>query len=187
MKKEEEEEEQEQEEEGNEEEDQKDEKDENQAEKKNENEGEHEIQLRQEIEVEGNNNNEEVKKNKAEYYLSPEIKVNVEWFKDGNENVDILFSTNSNKKLALHWGVSNANSQGNWSHIDSICRPPLTEEFDNFALQTEFSYLENDNSAQKIHIKFPKDDYNSLNFVFLEKDANRWYNNGEKDYHIYFN
>ena len=191
VKKEEEEEEQEQEEEeGNEEEDQKDEKEENQAEEKNENEGEHEIQLRQEIEVEGNNNNEEeneVKKNKAEYYLSPEIKVNVEWFKDGNENVDILFCTNSNKKLALHWGVSNANSQGNWSHIDSLCRPPLTEEFDNFALQTEFSFLENDNSAQKIHIKFPKDDFNSLNFVFLEKDANRWYNNGEKDYHIYFN
>jgi flagellar biosynthesis GTPase FlhF len=196
VKKEEEEEEQEQEEEeGNEEEDQKDEKEENQAEEKNENEGENEIQLRQEIEVEENNNNKielqeeenEVKKNKDEYYLSPEIKVNVEWFKDGNENVDILFSTNSNKKLALHWGVSNANSQGNWSHIDSLCYPPLTKEFDNFALQTEFSFLENDNSAQKIHIKFPKDDYNSLNFVFLEKDANRWYNNGEKDYHIYFN
>ena len=111
----------------------------------------------------------------------------MEWFKDGNENVDILFCTNSNKKLALHWGVSNANSQGNWSHIDSLCRPPSTIEFDNFALQTEFSYLENDNSAQKIHIKFPKDDYNSLNFVFFEKDANRWYNNGKKDYHIYFN
>ena len=82
----------------------------------------------------------------------------MEWFKDGNENVDILFCTNSNKKLALHWGVSNANSQGNWSHIDSLCYPPLTKEFDNFALQTEFSFLENDNSAQKIHIKFPKDD-----------------------------
>ena len=186
VKKEEEEEQEQEEEEGNEEEEPKDEKKGNQAKEKNENEGEHEIQLRQEIEVEGNNNNEE-EKNKAEYYLSPEIKVNVEWFKDANENVDISFSTNSNKKLALHWGVSNANSQGNWSHIDSLCRPPLTEEFDNFALQTEFSYLENDNSAQKIHIKFPKDDYNSLNFVFLEKDANRWYNNGGKDYHIYLN
>ena len=141
VKKEEEEEEQEQEEEeGNEEEDQKDEKEENQAEEKNENEGENEIQLRQEIEVEENNNNKielqeeenEVKKNKDEYYLSPEIKVNVEWFKDGNENVDILFSTNSNKKLLLHWGVSNANSQGNWSHIDSLSYPPLTKEFDSF-------------------------------------------------------
>ena len=144
VKKEEEEEQEQEEEEGNEEEEPKDEKKGNQAKEKNENEGEHEIQLRQEIEVEGNNNNEEdndVKKNKAEYYLSPEIKVNVEWFKDANENVDISFSTNSNKKLALHWGVSNANSQGNWSHIDSLCRPPLTKEFDNFALQTEFSYL----------------------------------------------
>ena len=186
--------------EGNEEEERKNENqepnegNENQVQNKNQN----KMVLKQEdddeeeaVDVEENDNNRIVlpddKKNKAEYYLSPEIKVNVEWFKDGNENVDILFCTNSNKKLALHWGVSNANSQGNWSHIDSLCRPPLTEEFDNFALQTEFSYLENDNSAQKIHIKFPKDDYNSLNFVFLEKDANRWYNNGGKDYHIYLN
>ena len=196
MKKEEEEEEQEQEEEeGNEEEDQKDEKEENQAEEKNENEGEHEIQLRQEIEVEENNNNKielqeeenEVKKNKDEYYLSNEIKVNVEWFIDGNENVDILFCTNTQKKLVLHWGVSNANSQGKWSHIDSECYPPSSKDFDDFAIQTDFSYLQGDNTQQKIRIKFPKDDVSSLNFVFLERDSNTWYNNGNKDYHINLN
>ena len=140
---------------------------------------------------EGNNNNRivlpDAKKNKAEYYLSNEIKVNVEWFIDDNENVDILFCTNTQKKLILHWGVSNANSQGKWSHIDSECYPPLSKDFDDFAIQTDFSYLEGDNTQQKIRIKFPKDDVSSLNFVFLERDSNRWYNNENKDYHINLN
>ena len=142
------------------------------------------------VDVEVNNNNrivlQDAKKNKAEYYLSNEIKVNVEWFIDDNENVDILFCTNTQKKLVLHWGVSNANSQGKWSHIDSLY-PPLSKDFDDFAIQTDFSYLEGDNTQQKIRIKFPKDDVSSLNFVFLERDSNTWYNNGNKDYHINLN
>jgi len=142
--------------------------------------------------VEENNNNNRIvlpdaKKNKAEYYLSNEIKVNVEWFIDDNENVDILFCTNTQQKLVLHWGVSNANSQGKWSHIDSFCYPPSSKDFDDFAIQTDFSYLQGDNTQQKIHIKFPKDDVSSLNFVFLERDSNRWHNNGNKDYHINLN
>ena len=140
---------------------------------------------------ENNNNNRivlpDAKKNKAEYYLSNEIKVNVEWFIDDNENVDILFCTNTQQKLVLHWGVSNANSQGKWSHIDSDNYPPLSKDFDDFAIQTDFSYLEGDNTQQKIRIKFPKDDVSSLNFVFLERDSNTWYNNGNKDYHINLN
>ena len=111
----------------------------------------------------------------------------MEWFIDDNENVDILFCTNTQKKLVLHWGVSNANSQGKWSHIDSECYPPSSKDFDDFAIQTDFSYLEGDNTQQKIRIKFPKDDVSSLNFVFLERDSNRWYNNGNKDYHINLN
>ena len=194
----EEEEEVEQEEEGNEEEEQK----ENQ-EQKDRNEDQNKIELKKEddeeedAEVQKNNDNrivlqeegnqQEVKKTKDEYFLSPELKVNVEWFIDVNENVDILFSTDSKQKLVLHWGVSNANSQGKWSHIDSLCYPPLSKDFDDYALETDFSYLEDDNMKQKIHIKSPKEDFSSLNFVFLEKDSNRWYNNGEKDYHIYLN
>ena len=143
------------------------------------------------VDVEENDNNRivlpDAKKNKAEYYLSNEIKVNVEWFIDDNENVDILFCTNTQKKLVLHWGVSNANSQGKWSHIDSLSYPPLSKDFDDFAIQTDFSYLEGDNTQQKIRIKFPKDDVSSLNFVFLERDSNRWYNKGNKDYHINLN
>ena len=143
------------------------------------------------VDVEENDNNRivlpDAKKNKDEYYLSNEIKVNVEWFIDDNENVDILFCTNTQQKLVLHWGVSNANSQGKWSHIDSECYPPLSKDFDDFAIQTDFSYLEGDNTQQKIRIKFPKDDVSSLNFVFLERDSNTWYNNGNKDYHINLN
>ena len=143
------------------------------------------------VDVEENDNNRivlpDAKKNKAEYYLSNEIKVNVEWFIDDNENVDILFCTNTQQKLVLHWGVSNANSQGKWSHIDSFCYPPSSKDFDDFAIQTDFSYLQCDNTQQKIRIKFPKDDVSSLNFVFLERDSNTWYNNGNKDYHINLN
>ena len=186
--------------EGNEEEER---KNENQEQNKgNENQGQNQnqnkIESKQEdddeeeaVDVEENNNNRivlpDAKKNKHEYYLSNEIKVNVEWFIDDNENVDILFCTNTQKKLVLHWGVSNANSQGKWSHIDSLCYPPLSKDFDDFAIQTDFSYLEGDNTQQKIRIKFPKDDVSSLNFVFLERDSNRWYNNGNKDYHINLN
>jgi len=185
--------------EGNEEEER---KNENQEQNKgNENQGQNEsqnkIELRQDdddeeeaADDEENNNNNRIvlqDKNKAEYYLSNEIKVNVEWFIDDNENVDILFCTNTQKKLVLHWGVSNANSQGKWSHIDSLCYPPSSKDFDDFAIQTEFSYLEGDNTQQKIRIKFPKDDASSLNFVFLERDSNRWHNNGNNDYHINLN
>ena len=200
-KKEEEEEEVEQEEaEGNEEEERKNENQEpNEGnENQGQNGGQNKIELRQEdddeeeaVDVEENNNNRivlpDAKKNKDEYYLSNEIKVNVEWFIDDNENVDILFCTNTQQKLVLHWGVSNANSQGKWSHIDSVCYPPLSKDFDDFAIQTDFSYLEGDNTQQKIRIKFPKDDVSSLNFVFLERDSNTWYNNGNKDYHINLN
>jgi hypothetical protein len=186
--------------EGNEEEEQKDENQEQNEgnENQEQNENQNKIELKQEdddeeeaADVEENNNNsivlQDVKKNKDEYYLSNEIKVNVEWFIDDNENVDILFCTNTQQKLVLHWGVSNANSQGKWSHIDSLCYPPLSKDFDDFAIQTDFSYLEGDNTQQKIRIKFPKDDVSSLNFVFLERDSNRWYNNGKKDYHINLN
>ena len=186
--------------EGNEEEERKNENQEpNEGnENKEQNKNQNKMVLKQEdddeeeaVDVEENDNNRivlpDAKKNKAEYYLSNEIKVNVEWVIDDNENVDILFCTNTQKKLVLHWGVSNANSQGKWSHIDSDNYPPSSKDFDDFAIQTDFSYLEGDNTQQKIRIKFPKDDVSSLNFVFLERDSNRWYNNGNKDYHINLN
>ena len=119
--------------------------------------------------------------------LEPELKVTVEWYITGNNDVDILFKTISKQKLWLHWGVSQGNDGKNWSRIENSYYPALTYEFQETSLQTEFSYLEQDDLEQKIHIRFPKTHVHSFNFVFLEKEKNKWYNNNEQDYHLQIN
>ena len=119
--------------------------------------------------------------------LEPELKVNVEWYITGNNDVDILFKTMSKKKLWLHWGVSQGNDGKNWSRIDRSFYPALTNEFQETSLQTEFSYLEQDDLEQKIHIRFPKTHVHSFNFVFVEKEIDKWYNNNKQDYHLQIN
>ena len=119
--------------------------------------------------------------------LEPELKVTVEWYITGNNDVDILFKTMSKQKLWLHWGVSQGNDGKNWSRIDRSFYPALTNEFQETSLQTEFSYLEQDDLEQKIHIRFPKTHVHSFNFVFLEKEKNKWYNNNKQDYHLQIN
>ncbi len=119
--------------------------------------------------------------------LEPELKVTVEWYITGNNDVDILFKTISKQKLWLHWGVSQGNDGKNWSRIERSYYPALTNEFQETSLQTEFSYLEQDDLEQKIHIRFPKTHVHSFNFVFLEKEKNKWYNNNEQDYHLQIN
>lgn len=117
--------------------------------------------------------------------LSNDLKINVEWFIDDG-NVDILFETDSTKNLLLHWGVCRDNQQGKWSHIDKSHYPRSTTEFDAFALQTDFSNMQQGNS-QRIHLNFPKENITGFNYVFKEKDSDRWYNNNNQDYHIQFN
>ena len=119
--------------------------------------------------------------------LEPELKVTVEWYITGNNDVDILFKTMSKQKLWLHWGVSQGNDGKNWSRIERSYYPALTYDFQETSLQTEFSYLEQDDLEQKIHIRFPKTHVHSFNFVFLEKEKNKWYNNNEQDYHLQIN
>ena len=119
--------------------------------------------------------------------LEPELKVTVEWYITDNNDVDILFKTISKQKLWLHWGVSQGNDGKNWSRIERSYYPALTNEFQETSLQTEFSYLEQDDLEQKIHIRFPKKYVHSFNFVFLEKEKNKWYNNNEQDYHLQIN
>ena len=119
--------------------------------------------------------------------LEPELKVTVEWYITGNNDVDILFKTISKQKLWLHWGVSQGNDGKNWSRIERSYYPALTNEFQETSLQTEFSYLEQNDLEQKIHIRFPKTHVHSFNFVFLEKEKNKWYNNNEQDYHLQIN
>jgi len=113
--------------------------------------------------------------------LSPEIKIEVGWELNDNNQVDVDFKTDSKKNLVLHWGVYINNQRDKWSHIDKSYYPPSTHEFDAFALETDFS------DEQKINIKFPKDNVDCLNYVFKEKDADIWYNNNNNDYHIELN
>ena len=130
-----------------------------------------------EIKIGGNDE----KANNFELDLSPEIKIKVGWELNDNNQVDVDFKTDSKKNLVLHWGVYINNQRDKWSHIDKSYYPPSTHEYDAFALETDFS------DEQKINITFPKDNVDCLNFVFKEKDADIWYNNGKNDYHIELN
>ena len=133
----------------------------------------------------GDDQNQPHERKTFDITLSNDLKINVEWFIDDG-NVDILFETDSTKNLLLHWGVCRDNQQGKWSHIDKSHYPRSTTEFDAFALQTDFSNMQQGNS-QRIHLKFPKENITGFNFVFKEKDSDRWYNNNNQDYHIQFN
>ena len=157
---------------------------ENNDEEEGEEEGQMEIRL---VKEKDDDQNEDENKQSFDIDLEPELKVNVEWYITGNNDVDILFKTMSKQKLWLHWGVSQGNDGKNWSRIDRSFYPALTNEFQETSLQTEFSYLEQDDLEQKIHIRFPKTHVHSFNFVFLEKEKNKWYNNNKQDYHLQIN
>ena len=83
--------------------------------------------------------------------------------------------------------MSQGNDGNNWSRIDKCKYPALTNEFNDFALQTEFSFLNEDDLEQKVHIRFPKGHVHTFNYVFLEKEQDRWYNNNKQDYHLNIN
>ena len=150
----------------------------NNDEEEGEEEGPQEIRL-----VDGDDENKQT----AEHQLDNELKVNVEWYITGNNDVDIVFKTLSKRKLWLHWGVSQGNDGNNWSRIDKSYYPVLTNEFNDFAIQTEFSFLNEDDLEQKVHIRFPKGHVHTFNYVFLEKEQDRWYNNNKQDYHLNIN
>ena len=157
---------------------------ENNDEEEGEEEGQMEIRL---VKEQDDNQNDDENKKSFDINLEPELTINVEWYITGNNDVDILFKTMTKKKLWLHWGVSQGNDGTNWSRIDKSYYPALTEEFENTSLQTEFSYLEDDDLEQKIHIRFPKGHVYSFNFVFLDKEKDKWYNNDKQDYHLQIN
>ena len=144
-----------------------------------------EIQIGLVKHVDDHNQPQNDERNTLGITLSNDLKIDVEWFIDDG-NVDILFETDSTKNLLLHWGVCRDNQQGKWSHIDKSHYPRSTTEYDAFALQTDFSNMQQGNS-QRIHLNFPKENITGFNFVFKEKDSDRWYNNNNQDYHIQFN
>ena len=146
--------------------------------------------------------NETVKKEEAKYELEKDITIKVLWFyqhkkredktepieedenPDEEELVDILFSTESNNKLILHWGCFKPTSPSGWCHLPKEAYPPETKEFDKNALQTEFKNKE-------IQMLIPRGKgYSSaiggINFVFFDPEHNKWYNNYRKDYQIKF-
>jgi hypothetical protein len=162
-------------------------KNEEQQENDNNDEEEGEEEGPQEIRLVQQDDGDDENKQTAEHQLDNELKVNVEWYITGNNDVDIVFKTLSKRKLWLHWGVSQGNDGNNWSRIDKSYYPVLTNEFNDFALQTEFSFLNEDDLEQKVHIRFPKGHVHTFNYVFLEKEQNRWYNNNKQDYHLNIN
>ena len=162
-------------------------KNEEQQENDNNDEEEGEEEGPQEIRLVQQDDGDDENKQTAEHQLDNELKVNVEWYITGNNDVDIVFKTLSKRKLWLHWGVSQGNDGNNWSRIDKSSYPALTNEFNDFALQTEFSFLNEDDLEQKVHIRFPKGHVHTFNYVFLEKEQDRWYNNNKQDYHLNIN
>ena len=162
-------------------------KNEEQQENDNNDEEEGEEEGPQEIILAKQDDGDDENKQTAEHQLDNELKVNVEWYITGNNDVDIVFKTLSKRKLWLHWGVSQGNDGNNWSRIDKSSYPALTNEFNDFALQTEFSFLNEDDLEQKVHIRFPKGHVHTFNYVFLEKEQDRWYNNNKQDYHLNIN
>lgn len=162
-------------------------KNEEQQENDNNDEEEGEEEGPQEIRLVNQDDGDDENKQTAEHQLDNELKVNVEWYITGNNDVDIVFKTLSKRKLWLHWGVSQGNDGNNWSRIDKSYYPALTNEFNDFALQTEFSFLNEDDLEQKVHIRFPKGHVHTFNYVFLEKEQDRWYNNNKQDYHLNIN
>ena len=162
-------------------------KNEEQQENDNNDEEEGEEEGPQEIRLVKQDDGDDENKQTAEHQLDNELKVNVEWYITGNNDVDIVFKTLSKRKLWLHWGVSQGNDGNNWSRIDKSYYPVLTNEFNDFALQTEFSFLNEDDLEQKVHIRFPKGHVHTFNYVFLEKEQDRWYNNNKQDYHLNIN
>ncbi len=136
-----------------------------------------------------NENENELKKNNYDIQISPELKINVESLYDEKQGeTNVLFATDSKEKLVLHWGVYTDAQKDKWYHPDYSCYPQNTVEFDDFALQTDFAYLDEGDDEQKIRMKIPKDKgVNTLNFVFFEKNKNVWHNNNMQDYHLNLN
>ena len=173
--------------------DNKDEKENDKDEKEDENENENKSEDKNdnnqqgEVEIKLGNvqdiDDDDIKKPNMNIDLEPGLNISVEYFKV-NDNMDIILSTTSKKKLVLHWGVSNKDNIKQWNLPNDKCYPPLTDKHDDFSLNTEFSYLENDDVEQKIHIRLPLDSFDVFNFVFFLKDENKWLNNNEQDYHI---
>ena len=106
------------------------------------------------------------------------------------EKVDIIFTTNYQDRLILHWGVFQANNKTEWLHPLKECYPDFSKEFDAKAIQTEFTEDETEDEPS-IRIMLPRGKgfekvLGGINFVIFDPEKNKWYNNYRKDFQVKF-
>ena len=141
----------------------------------------------------------------AVYEIGDGIKINVEWKylndktyvpsadeedPEKHEKVDLIFTTNYQDRLILHWGVFRAFHETEWLHPLKECYPDYSKEFDKKAIQTEFVEDESEDKPS-IRIMLPRGKgfenvLAGINFVIYEPEKNKWYNNYRKDFQIKF-
>ena len=107
-----------------------------------------------------------------------------------HEKVDLIFRTNYQDDLILHWGVYRAFHDTEWLHPIKECYPDYSKEFDKKAIQTEFKEDESENEPS-IRIMLPRGKgfenvIGGINFVIFDPVKNKWYNNYRKDFQIKF-
>ena len=107
-----------------------------------------------------------------------------------HEKVDLIFRTNYQDDLILHWGVYRAFHDTEWLHPIKECYPDYSKEFDKKAIQTEFKEDESENEPS-IRIMIPRGKgfenvIGGINFVIFDPVKNKWYNNYRKDFQIKF-
>ena len=107
-----------------------------------------------------------------------------------SEKVDIIFSTNYQDRLILHWGVFQANNKTEWLHPLKECYPEYSKDFDQKAIQTEFTEDETEDEPS-IRIMLPRGKgfekvLGGINFVIYDPEKNKWYNNYRKDFQVKF-
>ena len=147
------------------------------------------------------------KTEKIEYDLDEEnkMKLKVEWtyiidknakiksdedYPERFEKVEMIFTTNYMEKLILHWGVFRAYHDIEWMHPIKESIPENSIEFDKKAIQTEFIPDEkNEESTIKITLlrgKGFETVMGGINFVIMEPENNKWFNNFGNNYRIKF-
>ena len=107
-----------------------------------------------------------------------------------HEKVDLVFSTNYQDRLILHWGVFRAFHDTEWLHPLKECYPDFSKEYDKKAIQTEFLEDESEDEPS-IRIMLPRGKgfenvLGGINFVIFDPEKNKWYNNYRKDFQIKF-
>ena len=141
----------------------------------------------------------------AVYEIGDGIKIKVQWKylhdktyipsaseedPEKHEKVDLIFSTNYQDRLILHWGVFRAFHETEWLHPLKECYPDYSKEFDNKAIQTEFIEDESEDEPS-IRIMLPRGKgfenvLGGINFVIYDPEKNKWFNNYRKDFQIKF-